>query len=439
MPPKVFLSYSHDSAEHKDRVLAVCDRLRADGIDAWIDQYETSPPEGWPRWCANRVEKADFVLVVCTGTYERRFRGAEEPGRGLGGQWEGFVIYQELYESAARNSKFIPVLLPPAVPEHIPTVLRSVSRYELIEDDGYRRLIRHLTGQPETPALPLGQPVPLPPRERQPAEVFTSVRLQRPKPGEEKVNEKDGSVLVYVPGGEYVLGAKYLPEARPVHRVILSPFWIGKYPVTNGNYRRYLSDHPEAETPPHWDNKSFNGASQPVAVSWNGAQAYCHWAGLQLPTEAQWEAAARGTDQRRYPWGDKKPTPEHANFGWRVATPSPIGAFPRGIGPFGTLDQTGNVWEWCQDLWAVDAYQGRNGRLDPIAFWGEPHVHCLRGGSYTSSVKELAAAYRYSYPAAVNLGDFGFRCLLPDSPEPNLERLTKPVAGPTGRESIAQG
>src|SRR6185369_16866371 len=118
MPPKVFLSYSHDSAEHKDRVLAVCDRLRA-----------------------NRVEKADFVLVVCTGTYERRFRGAEEPGRGLGGQWEGFVIYQELYESAARNSKFIPVLLPPAVPEHIPTVLRSVSRYELIEDDGYRRLI----------------------------------------------------------------------------------------------------------------------------------------------------------------------------------------------------------------------------------------------------------------------------------------------------------
>ena len=66
MPPQVFLSYSHDSAEHKDRVLALCDRLPKDGIDAWIDQYETSPPEGWPRWCANRVRAADFVLVVCT-------------------------------------------------------------------------------------------------------------------------------------------------------------------------------------------------------------------------------------------------------------------------------------------------------------------------------------------------------------------------------------
>jgi len=137
MPSKVFLSYSHDSAEHKDRVLALCDRLRKDGIDAWIDQYEISPSEGWPRWCARRVEEADFVLVVCTETYERRFRGAEEPGRGLGGQWEGFIVVQELYEAGARNKKFVPVLLPPAVPEHIPMVLRSVSRYDASRDGDY--------------------------------------------------------------------------------------------------------------------------------------------------------------------------------------------------------------------------------------------------------------------------------------------------------------
>lgn len=71
--PKVFISYSHDSPEHKDRVLHLSDRLRADGIDCNIDQYETSPPEGWPRWMVNQIEEADFVLVVCTETYERRF------------------------------------------------------------------------------------------------------------------------------------------------------------------------------------------------------------------------------------------------------------------------------------------------------------------------------------------------------------------------------
>ncbi len=166
MPPKVLLSYSHDSPEHMDRVLAICDRLRADGIDAWIDQYEIPPPEGWPRWWVKRFEEADFVLVVCTETYERRFRGAEEPGRGLGGQWEGFVIYQELAEAAVRSSKLIPIFFSPAVPEHIPTVLRSVSSYDVSGDKGYWRLVRHLTGQPETLAPPLGSPALLPPRER---------------------------------------------------------------------------------------------------------------------------------------------------------------------------------------------------------------------------------------------------------------------------------
>jgi hypothetical protein len=172
MPPQVFLSYSHDSAEHKDRVLALCDRLRENGIDAWIDQYETSPSEGWPRWCADRVREADFVLVVCTEIYERRFRSAEEPGRGRGGQWEGFVIELELYQAAARNKKFIPVLFPPALEEHVPDLLRGVSRYDVSRDEAYWKLVRHLTGQPETPAPPLGTPVPLPPRDRRTA--FTS-------------------------------------------------------------------------------------------------------------------------------------------------------------------------------------------------------------------------------------------------------------------------
>jgi hypothetical protein len=109
--PKVFISYSHDSHEHRDRVLILSDRLRADGIDCHIDQYEVSPPEGWPRWMVNQIEDADFVLVVCTENYERRFRGKEEPGKGLGAQWEGAIITQEIYDAAVRNHGIYPCAL----------------------------------------------------------------------------------------------------------------------------------------------------------------------------------------------------------------------------------------------------------------------------------------------------------------------------------------
>lgn len=107
---KVFISYSHDSPEHIDRVWELSDRLRADGIDCHIDQYEQSPREGWPRWMMNQIEQADFVLVVCTENYERRFRGKEEVGKGVGAKWEGAIITQELYDAEANNTKFIPVV-----------------------------------------------------------------------------------------------------------------------------------------------------------------------------------------------------------------------------------------------------------------------------------------------------------------------------------------
>jgi hypothetical protein len=108
--PRVFISYSHDSSEHKDRVLALSDRLRREGVDCVIDQYEQSPEKGWPTWCAEQVERADFVLVACTETYLRRFKVEELHGKGLGVTWEGHIITQELYNAQGRNSKFIPIV-----------------------------------------------------------------------------------------------------------------------------------------------------------------------------------------------------------------------------------------------------------------------------------------------------------------------------------------
>jgi serine/threonine protein kinase len=171
-PLRVFISYSHDSPEHKDRVLVLCDRLREDGIDAWIDQYEISPPEGWPRWCTAQVREAEYVLVVCSEIYERRFRGTEESGNGLGVAWEGYVVAQELYDAGSRNTKFIPVLFPGGNPGHIPEVLRGSTRYELDSKDGYGSLYRHLTGQPGTIPPPVGARVALPRQERRTDRFF---------------------------------------------------------------------------------------------------------------------------------------------------------------------------------------------------------------------------------------------------------------------------
>lgn len=127
--PKVFISYSHDTEEHQERVLALADRLRADGIDAEVDQYNESPREGWPLWCERQIAAADFVLIVCTETYRRRVMGEEQPGAGLGVVWEAAIIRHLLYGSGLVSEKFVPVLFSDSASEHIPTMIRGWTRY----------------------------------------------------------------------------------------------------------------------------------------------------------------------------------------------------------------------------------------------------------------------------------------------------------------------
>ena len=131
VPPKVFISYSHDSREHNDRVLALADRLRKEGVDCNIDQYEQSPPIGWHRWMLGEIKKADFVLVICTEEYQRRFLGNESYGKGRWITWEGGVIIESLYRIGANNTQFIPVLLSHNDYQFIPTSFSSFTEYVL--------------------------------------------------------------------------------------------------------------------------------------------------------------------------------------------------------------------------------------------------------------------------------------------------------------------
>ncbi|BDT73158.1 hypothetical protein os4_27060 [Comamonadaceae bacterium OS-4] len=144
---EVFISYSHDSELHMDRVRELSDRLRAEGVDCDIDQYHEAPPEGWPRWMAKKVRDSKFVLVVCSRPYQSRFEGLEEKGKGLGAKWEGSIIINELYEAEGSNTKFIPVIFDFADREFIPTPLRPTTYYNVGKQSGFEDLYGRLTGQ----------------------------------------------------------------------------------------------------------------------------------------------------------------------------------------------------------------------------------------------------------------------------------------------------
>jgi SEFIR domain len=146
--PKVFISYSHDSLVHSRRVLGLAERLREDGVDAQLDQYVVgTPPEGWPRWMLNQLDWADFVLIVCTETYYRRFRGHEKPGKGEGADWEGNLITLVIYHAKSRTSKFVPIFFDVPEEQLIPEPVSGHTHYLLDSEDKYDKLYAFLVGQ----------------------------------------------------------------------------------------------------------------------------------------------------------------------------------------------------------------------------------------------------------------------------------------------------
>jgi len=158
---KTFISYSHDSNEHKRTVRELADRLRAQGIDCSLDQYEESPESGWIAWMEGELRTSSYVIVLCSPGYLEKFnRGVM--GRGKGVKWEGAIINQELYEAEGRNRKFIPVVVGEENKKFIPTVLRPYTFYNAATEQGYERLYRRLTKQPLVEKPPLGEVIMFP-------------------------------------------------------------------------------------------------------------------------------------------------------------------------------------------------------------------------------------------------------------------------------------
>ena len=160
--PRVFLSYSHDSDVHCQKVLTLAEQLRRDGVESWIDQYVQDPDEGWITWMRNQVKQASRVLLVFTETYQRRFEGDEAEGEGLGATFEGVIVTQALYESGGRNAKFRPVVFREEDEQFIPLELRRFNRYRVDIPDHYQNLLRWLYEAPQIVSPAVGSKPDLP-------------------------------------------------------------------------------------------------------------------------------------------------------------------------------------------------------------------------------------------------------------------------------------
>ena len=240
-------------------------------------------------------------------------------------------------------------------------------------------------------------------------------------PGQKQGQEKPASgrppegSMVVVPAGEFMMGSPTGDsDEQPAHKVYVDAFSMDVYEVTVGQYAAFLQAK-GIDPPSDW--KTMNQPahqSRPVAnIDWADAFAYCKWAGKRLPTEAEWEKAARGTDGRLYPWGNDPPTTLHANYGkkdWNNHEAlAPVGSFEAGKSPYGIYDMAGNVWEWVSD-WYDEAYYKNSPSQNPTGP-STGGFKVIRGGSWNTSARNLRSADRYLDPPSFRSLYFpGFRC-----------------------------
>jgi formylglycine-generating enzyme required for sulfatase activity len=234
--------------------------------------------------------------------------------------------------------------------------------------------------------------------------------------------------MVAVPAGPFIMGRDDAePDERPAHTVHLGAFHIDRMPVTNGEFAAFLNavgprgsdgrryyDDDDADARVHrrgarWGAEPGYESHPAVEASWHGARAYCAWRGARLPTEAEWEKAARGTDARRYPWGNEPPDRSRARYasGWNAT--APVGAHPRGASPYGMLDASGNVWQWVSSAYRPYPWRADDGREDP----GGDALRGTRGGGHDSPAEAISATQRgRTLSRAPNAGhhNIGFRC-----------------------------
>jgi sulfatase modifying factor 1 len=245
---------------------------------------------------------------------------------------------------------------------------------------------------------------------------------------EKEVKGKDGAPMVLIPEGPFPMGVPHGDrdggrDEYPRHDVFVNNFYIDKFELTNGRYLEFVkaANHRVPQNPKNATRNLWQGdtiteslTDRPVVnVDWADANAYCQWAGKRLPTEAEWEKAAKGTADRRFPWGNVEPTNKHLNFNQQwigEKTLMPVGSYELGKSPFGVYDMAGNVWEWVNDWYDAKYYEKSPAKNPTGPETGTKRV--LRGSGWQNETPTVRIFTRVDSDPTIRNESTGFRCAM---------------------------
>ncbi len=391
---RIFLSYASEDRASADAIRLA---LEGDGHDVFFDREDLPPGGEFHTRIRRGIEESDLVIfLVSAKTLDSGSYTLTE-----------ISIAEKSWPKP--DGRILPVLLERVKMQDLPAYLRSVTFLETPGNlpaevaDAVERIVRARRRK----------------RLRTIAPIVAACVLSAVAAGWYFANRgatttrvgRDGAPAVLVPAGKFTMGDD---EASPTRERFVDAFYMDRFEVTTARYAKFLEGTGSEHVPDFWDEIAGKGSDEMpvVGVSWNEANAYCRWAGRRLPTETEWEKAARGTDARPYPWGQLPPTVDRANYQNSSPGPyegalSPVGAHPGGKSPYGVDDLAGNAAEWVADWYSEsfptdDVYNPHG----PDA--GEKKV--IRGGGRYDQVPRLSAAARQFASPDTRAEDIGFRC-----------------------------
>ena len=387
---RIFLSYA---SQDRDKAEGIYLALRDQGHRVFFDRADLPAGDEYHNRIRAAIEKSHlFLFLISTN--------AVDPGS---------YTLTELDIADKARIKLLPVMLERTPVETLPAAIKAVT---FLEADGNlpaavaaevhriarirsRRQLRYCAGALLL-ALAIG------------GAFFYAMRS-----GPRTVRTgNDGAPAVLIPSGSFVMGDD---ENSPRREVFVSGFYMDKFEVTVGRYAKFLKAMGDIGAPEEWQSASLPADSDlpVVGVDWNDASGYCRWAGRRLPTEAEWERAGRGSDERKYPWGNDAPTPGRAQYGKPPATSvykggvARVGSHTDDASPFGVFDLAGNVTEWVAD-WFSESFAASDARNPKGPESGTSRV--LRGASWYEPAERLVLIKRWQASPSTHDHGIGFRC-----------------------------
>ncbi len=456
MGHQVFISYANEkegSSKSKDRQVAekICAALESQDIRCWIAPRDILPGEEWLNAMIDAVEKSKIVVLVFSSNTNK-----------------SKMVVLEISQAVQANIKIITFRIENVSPQGTLRVLRGLHWLDAFTPPLEKHIdqlgivvSRHLGRKQEKPAKSIKvkerpEPVKVKADEKEKEKkddaakekikeleempgvvrdvASRGIKVKKNKKGLWEAHYQDEIVMIYIPPGQFTMGSENYDREAPPHNVILDGYWMGKTVVTvvqfkifinytgyvteaekSGGASVYIEGRWQKKKDANWKNPYFSQDDKHpvVCVSWNDANAYCDWLSkktetkFKLPTEAQWEKAARGEDGHKYPWGEREPDGKLANFDQSIGKTSPVDSYLQGASPFGLLDMAGNVWEWCNDWFDEDYYKNSPHKNPMGPKSGTDRV--LRGGGWSNFAQSIRCAYRYSYGPSYRSDFVGFR------------------------------